>query len=104
MLLLSVTFLPLSKSQMIIKYTLLLIAATLSILAGCTTTAPEPWDHPVILDRGGSPAAKAAVETCLAKAQDAGLTPMVDSQKNQAYRRAVQSCIREKGFVTIGWN
>ncbi len=89
---------------MTIKSTALLIAFTLAVLTGCTTTAPLPWDHPVILDDEGSPAVKAVVEACIAKAKAAGLTPMTGDQKNQEYRNVVLRCVRDKGFVPIGWN
>jgi hypothetical protein len=93
------------------KYSTFFISFSLAILTGCTTTAPQPWDHPVVLDSKGAPAPELAVEACLTKAKYAGLTPLLPSgsamqpvEKNQAYRDMVQNCIREKGLVLIGWN
>ncbi len=94
-----------------IKKSTLLATFGLIILVGCAATAPQHWDHPVVLDGRGSPAPQSAVDACLTKAKEAGLTPLLPSssamqpaEKNQAYRNMVQNCIREKGLVLIGWN
>lgn len=67
-------------------------AALLVLLAGCAATGPSsPSAKPVLypnaaLTRAGDVQAKAEVDTCMARAAQAGLTP--DQKSNEVGRRA----------------
>ncbi len=88
----------------------LTLTATLAALVGCAAVAPQPWDRPVIVNKVGAPGPQSLVDDCIAKAQAAGLRPLIANndgqtvERNAAYRSMVAKCVTKENYSILGWN
>jgi len=87
-----------------------LLLSSVALFAACAAVAPQPWDRPVIVTKLGKTLPDVIVDACIAKAQLANLTPLLQGSteqkvlRNQAYHNHVGKCILDQGYVILGWN
>jgi hypothetical protein len=92
----------------ILKITL--TASLTAFLVACASTAPQPWDRPVIVTKIGRSLPDVIVDACIAKAKAAGLTPLLKEStpekvlRNQEYRNHVGKCVQDQDYIILGWN
>ena len=92
------------------SFSLLLAISSLAFLTACASKAPQPWERPVIVTKIGRGLPDVIVDACMAKAQAAGLTPLLKGSteekvlRNQEYRNHVGKCVQDQDYVILGWN